>query len=145
MVIKKIKGIKRHIAVDHFGLLLEVSVDKANQHDSQKLICLIEKIQKNAPFLLETILADSAYRGYEEILRSKYQITLDIKSNLTKSSFQVLDSRWIVERSFSWMKGSRRLAKDYEKSSTSSENMVKLTFIKIALKKLSASKKRLSG
>jgi transposase len=145
MVIKKIKGNKRHIAVDHFGLLLDVIVDRANQHDSQKLLPLLEKIKEHKPYVLETILADKAYRGYEEKIRIEHQLTLDIKENLSKSGFEILDSRWIVERSFAWMKGARRLSKDYEKSPKSSENMVKLTFIKITLNKLAAHKKIFSG
>jgi putative transposase len=145
MVTKKIKGIKRHIAVDSDGLLLDVIVDKANEHDSQKLLPLIAKVKQHTPFLLETVLADSGYKGYESELKERYKITLDIKPNLSKSGFKVIDRRWVVERSFSWMKGYRRLAKDYEKSPSTSEVMVKLTFAKINLRKLSKINKILSG
>jgi putative transposase len=136
MVTKKIKGIKRHIAVDCFGILIQVIVDKANEHDSQKLIKLVSKIRKQKPNLLETVLADSAYRGFADELFELHGVILDIKPNLKTSFFEVQDIRWIVERSFAWMKGFRRLAKDYEKSPASSEAQVKITFIQITLQKI---------
>lgn len=136
MVTKKIKGIKRHIAVDCFGLLIHVIVDRANEHDSQKLIKLVSKIKKQKPDLLETVLADSAYRGYANELFELHNVVLDIKPNLKTVPFAVQDMRWIVERSFAWMKGFRRLAKDYEKVPESSEAQVIICFIQITLQKI---------
>lgn len=135
MVIKKIKGNKRHIAVDSSGILLAVIVGRGNQHDSQQLIPLLNKISKQKPFLLETVLADKAYKGFEAQLLQQFSITLDIKVNLKASGFQVMDGRWKVERSFAWMKGYRRLNKDYEKSAKVSEAFVTLYGIMILLKK----------
>jgi putative transposase len=111
-------------------------VDRANEHDSQKLIKIVSLIKKQTPDLLETVLADKAYQGYEDQLFTLQKVILDIKANLKKSSFHVQDIRWVVERSFAWMKGYRRLTKDYEKSPKTSEAQVKLAFIQIIFKKI---------
>jgi putative transposase len=38
--------------------------------------------------------------------------------------FAVLPQRWAVERTFAWFNGQRRLSKDYEKTTSSSEAMI---------------------
>jgi len=43
--------------------------------------------------------------------------------------FVALLKRWIGERTFGWLNGSRRLTKDYEITTTSSEAMVKIAMI----------------
>jgi len=146
MVIKKIKANKRHIAVDNEGLILAVIVDKGNQHDSQQLTSIIEKIKKSQPFLLETILADKAYQGYDAVLINDYGIILDIKVNLKESGFQIMDARWKVGRTFAWMKGCRRVAKDYEKSKLTSQAYIMLFAFQIISKKIHTFRtKHLSG
>jgi transposase len=40
------------------------------------------------------------------------------------SGFTVLPRRWIIERTFAWLMRSRRLARDYEARTDSSEAMV---------------------
>ena len=40
-----------------------------------------------------------------------------------QKGFQVLPKCWVVERTFAWLNGSRRLSKDYETSCCSAETM----------------------
>ncbi len=44
--------------------------------------------------------------------------------------------RWQVERSFSWLNFFRRLAKDYEKTTTAAMAFIQLTFTSIILARL---------
>ena len=44
--------------------------------------------------------------------------------------------RWVVDRAFGWMSHSRRLARDYEIIPGNSENMVRISLVKIMLAKL---------
>ena len=42
----------------------------------------------------------------------------------TRKGFVVLPKRWVVERTFAWLMRTRRLARDYERRTTSAEAMV---------------------
>ncbi len=52
--------------------------------------------------------------------------------------FQVLPRRWVVERSFGWWNRYRRLSKDFEYGEESSETIIKIAFLHIMLKRLTA-------
>lgn len=51
--------------------------------------------------------------------------------------FQILPRRWVVERTFGWFGRYRRLARDYEHQTRSSEAMVYLASIHRMLRLLS--------
>lgn len=48
----------------------------------------------------------------------------------------VLPRRWVVERTFAWIGRYRRMSKDYEYVTSSSESMVCLTMIRLMLRRL---------
>lgn len=50
--------------------------------------------------------------------------------------FQVLPWRWIVERTFGWMGRYRRLSKDYEATTSSSEAWIWITMSRLLLRRL---------
>ena len=47
---------------------------------------------------------------------------------------EVLPKRWIVERTLSWIRRNRRLARDVEHLASTAEALVKLAMIKIMLR-----------
>ncbi len=49
--------------------------------------------------------------------------------------FNVLPRRWVVERTFGWLGRNRRLAKDYEELSETSEAWVYLAMIRLLLRR----------
>jgi putative transposase len=51
-------------------------------------------------------------------------------------AFTVLKRRWVVERTFSWLDGYRRLSKDYEYLPASSEAMIHLAMINLVVHRL---------
>jgi putative transposase len=59
-----------------------------------------------------------------------------VKRNDTAKGFEVLPRRWVVERTFAWLGRNRRLSKDYEQLTTSSEAMVYLAMIRLMLRRL---------
>ena len=134
---KKVKGRKRHIIVDTMGLLLAVVVHAANIHDSQAAIEVISSLRYRFQRMVK-IVADGGYRGeLIEKVKMLFHWTLEIVLRKdSKSSFQVLPKRWIVERTFSWFESYRRLSKDFEFLTDTSETMIQMAMIKIMLNRI---------
>jgi len=62
---------------------------------------------------------------------------LEIVKRPTKSrGFILLPRRWVVERTFAWGESYRRLTKDYEQLTDSSENMIFISMIQLMLHRL---------
>ena len=57
------------------------------------------------------------------------------KGNAAKG-FTVLPKRWVVERTFAWLGRYRRMSKDYEFKTHSSETMIYLAMINLMLHRL---------
>jgi putative transposase len=75
---------------------------------------------------LEKVYADGAYAGeLEEWSEREAGVTLEIVKRPPKAAgFVVLKKRWIVERTFGWFGRYRRLAKEYEATCESSEDLI---------------------
>ena len=59
-----------------------------------------------------------------------------VKRTDQEKGFKVLPKRWVVERTFGWLGRYRRLSKDYEKLTETSEAMIQLAMIHIMLRRL---------
>ncbi len=59
-----------------------------------------------------------------------------VKRSDDVKGFAVLPRRWVVERTFSWFRRNRRLAKDYENLAESVAAFVTLASIQIAIRRL---------
>lgn len=105
---KKIKGVKRQIAVDSNGYPLAIEITTANVHDSKGAKVLLKNIEKEYPSI-SLIKTDKGYCGVE----STIVIQCD-KSNYGTSEFLPLSGRWVVERTFAWLEKYRRLTRNYE-------------------------------
>ena len=112
---KKIKGIKRHLAVDSNGFPLSIVTSRANAHDSKVAIGLaIDTVCKYPA--IRILKADNGYRGpLVKNLREGLNVALEcVKSNFGTSEFKPINGRWVVERTFSWLESFRRLNRNYE-------------------------------
>ena len=135
---KKVNGRKRHILVDTIGLLLIVIVHTANIQDRDGAKLVLEQV-KGTFSRLELIWADAGYSGkLVDWVNSVCGWTLDIirRSDDVKG-FQVLPRRWVVERTFGWLGRYRRLSKDYEGLTESSQAFVYAAMIHIMIRRLS--------
>jgi putative transposase len=54
----------------------------------------------------------------------KEGVKVDWEKLLPPKGFQVLPRRWVVERTFSWMDQNRRMSKDYERLTETSESFI---------------------
>ena len=132
---KKVKGRKRHIVVDTMGLLLAVIVHGANVHESTTALVLLGKLYKRFP-RLKRLWADGAYGGgLVAEVEDRFGWILDVVKRLGRG-FEVLPRRWVVERTFAWFEGYRRLSRDYERLPENSEAMVQLAMIRLMLNRI---------
>ena len=137
---KKVKGRKRHILVDTLGHLLKVVVHKADIQDRDGAKLLLRATLPMLRLRLLKIWADGGYRGaLVEWCKQELNIILEIVSSPSpRNGFTVLPRRWVVERTFAWLDHYRRLSKDYEEGSRSSEGMIYIASIHTLLKRLTA-------
>jgi len=62
-----------------------------------------------------------------------------VKRSADAQGFEVQPHRWIVERTFGWLSKYRRLAKDYEETTQSSEAWIRLAMIHLMTRRLQTS------
>lgn len=134
---KKVLGRKRHIVVDTLGLIIGLVVHGANEQDRDGAKHVLARLNNRFP-RLRLIWADGAYRGkLVSWVEQTYQWDLEIvKRNDDVKGFSVLPRRWVVERTFAWLGRYRRLSKDYEELTQSSETMITLAMINLMSRRL---------
>jgi putative transposase len=134
---KLVTGRKRHILTDTLGLLLAVLVHRADINDSQRAPHLLDRVQGKVP-RLEVVYADEGYAGTPTALiwRVFGWLWHIVEREPGQRGFVVLEKRWVVERTFAWFGGYRRLSKDYEYLPAVSEAMVQLSAIRMMLRRL---------
>lgn len=127
--------------VDTLGLIIAIVVHAANlqDRDGAKLVLakLTEKRKGRRLFpRLTLIWADGGYAG-KLIDWAKHlgRWTVEIVKR-SEAGFVVLPKRWIVERTFAWLGKYRRLSKDYETLTESSEAMIRLAMINLMVHRL---------
>lgn len=142
---KKTSGRKRHIVVDTMGLLIALVVHAANIQDPHGAKQVLELLVGRFP-RLQRIWADGIYGlygGVTEWCRDKLGCVLEIvKPPEGAKGFTVLPRRWVVERTFGWLSRSRRLSRDYERLTESSEAMIYLRMTFLMVRRLAAARAR---
>ncbi|MDQ8188611.1 IS5 family transposase, partial [Pelagicoccus sp. SDUM812002] len=137
---KKIKGGKRHLLVDTLGLVLASVVRSASIQDRDGARMVLGKLESEHG-RIRTIWADGGYRGkpvewVSEIRRHRRIDLKIVKRNDKAEGFKVLPRRWIVERTFAWLENSRRLSKDYERTTSSSQAMIHIAMTRLMTTRL---------
>jgi putative transposase len=135
---KKIKGRKRHLIVDTLGLLLAVVVHSAGLQDRDGAKLVFERLVLHGFCRLQLVWADGGYAGkliawVGALAGWSLQI---VKRCDELKGFHVLPKRWIVERTFAWLVRFRRMSKDYEETTQSSEAWIRLAMIHLMLRRL---------
>jgi putative transposase len=139
---KKIKGRKRHLAVDSLGLILHLLITSAAMQDRDAAKTLIKTLV-GLFGRLQIIWADGGYLGslvqWVKELRPFGKLHLEIVRRSDQSKgFAVLPKRWIVERTFGWLTKSRRLCRDYEVRLDHSEAMIRICMIRLMVRRLAS-------
>ena len=140
---KKVKGRKRHIVTDTLGLLLAVVVTAANADDGATAPGVLDKVPATECGRLQKVFADSKYHNvtFEAYLAGR-GLGLEISSKPAGTTeFKPLKIRWVVEQALGCMGRWRRLSKDYERTTRSSEAMVKVSAVHRLLRRIKPGKK----
>jgi putative transposase len=133
---KKIKGRKRHIVTDTQGHLLHIKVHAANIHDTVSGCEVFNQVLAKYPSI-QGVCADAGYRKTMKTYVEKVKKKIIEISERIEGGWSVLAKRWVVERTFAWFNGFRRLSKDYEITVKSAENMIVVAHCMLLLKRLS--------
>lgn len=156
---KKLSGRKRHLLVDTMGLLLNVVVHAADIQDREGVKLLLEPIKGRFP-RINLVWVDNGYTGtgrtwikehmgWEVVVVSHprrprgmwvwpgMEMTPEMLAAFKRPrGFRHLPRRWVVERTLAWIGRYRRMSKDYEYLTSSSEAMVYLTMLRLMLTRL---------
>ncbi|WP_435851430.1 IS5 family transposase [Streptomyces mirabilis] len=139
---KQINGRKRHAVVDTLGLLLGVMVTSADVGDRAAAQILLRQVA-DAHHRLALIWADGGYTGslVEYCLAALALVPAIVKRSDDMRGFVVLPRRRIVERLFAHLMRTRRLARDFERHTTSAEAMVYWSMILLMTRRLARSRR----
>jgi putative transposase len=162
---KKLTGRKRHIVVDTQGLVLKAKVHSAGIQDRAGVPALLADVRQLFPRLAH-VWVDQGYTGtgkawIEDQLgwtvdvvrhppkpRGEWVLQGDAEQRKTvhftwerlppsRDGFRgVLPRRWVVERTLSWFRSSRRLSKDYERLCATGETLIYLVMSRLMLRRL---------
>jgi len=112
---KKVRGRKRHIAVDSGGRLLAVKITSASVQDQDGGISLLRRLLPLCPWITNVVV-DGAYKAkFVDFVKvtAKRAVELVKRPDRAKG-FVLLPKRWKVEQSIGALTTSRRLKLDYE-------------------------------
>ena len=127
--------------MDTLGLLLAVVVHCAGIQDKDGAKLVFLKMLGRFP-RMRLIWADGAYAGSLICWLAAFtgcvgSWVLEIVERPTEAKgFVLLPRRWVVERTFAWLSKYRRLSKDYEETTQSSEAWIYVAMTHIMVRRL---------
>lgn len=138
---KLIKGRKRFLTVDTLGLVLRVFVTAASTGERAGGKQVLKRVKRMGQRVsrLTTIWVDGGFSGAPflmwvmDVCRWIVQVVLRPEQT---EGFVLLKKRWVVERTFGWLMGCRRLVRDYELLPETSETFIYLAMIRIMVRRL---------
>ncbi|MFM9634796.1 MULTISPECIES: IS5 family transposase [Streptomyces] len=126
---KKIVGRKRGILTDTIGLILAVTVTAAGLSENALGIRLLDQAKEKYPTISKS-WADTGFKN--AVVEHGARLGIDVEvvnRNPDARGFHVVKRRWVVERSIGWIMMHRRLARDYETLTASSEAMIHIASV----------------
>ncbi len=138
---KQIKGRKRFMTVDTLGLVLRVLVTAASVGEREGGKQVLKRVKRMGKGVsrLHTVWVDGGFDGAPfmmwvmDVCRWIVQVVL--RPEQTKG-FVLLKKRWVVERTFGWFMGCRRLVREYESLPETSETLIYIAMIRIMVRRL---------
>ena len=140
---KKVKGRKRHLAVDTLGLPIECQITAASTQDRDALAPLLGVVCRKSPWVKMSFV-DGGYQG-DEAQRAAFEasriaVTVVKRTDKEVKGFVVLPKRWVVERTLGWINRARRLSKDFEATINSALAWLELALAFLIMRRLARPK-----
>ncbi|MFG3035255.1 IS5 family transposase [Streptomyces sp. NPDC048253] len=126
---KKIVGRKRGILTDTIGLILAVTVTAAGLSENALGIRLLDQAKEKYPTISKSWV-DAGFKN--AVVEHGARLGIDVEvvnRNPEARGFHVVQRRWVVEQSIGWIMMHRRLARDYETLTASSEAMIHIASV----------------
>lgn len=131
---KKVLGRKRHVVVDTLGLVWSLVLTPASVQDRDGGCLALAELRRHVKWP-RIIWADQAYHATATWAWIQWVWLVELVRRPMKR-FELQPKRWIVERTFGWFNRSRRLSKDYERTTASSEAFIYVTMIRLMVRRL---------
>lgn len=136
---KKVVGRKQHLCVDTDGFALALGVTVASANDKAAAYGLIERAVARSP-RLGKLWADGAYEsGPLQMHAAMHGVDFEVLTRpegAPARGFVVVPRRWVVERTFAWLKRCRRLVHDFERLARTVEAFIYLALTRLLLNRL---------
>jgi transposase len=140
---KNVNGRKRHIIVDSLGLLLAVVVTAADIDDAAAAPEALTKMADQPVEKLDRVYGDNKYHNHALYCwvenNGSYELEI-VRRPPGSQGWVRLPIRWMVERTFAWLTKYRRLSLDREKTTLSSEAMIRWAMVHKMLHRLAPKK-----
>lgn len=132
---KKVVGRKQHLCVDTEGLPMAVAVTVASANDKSAAYTLIDAAAERSP-RLKKLWADGAYVSapLADHAASK-GVSFEVVTQ-PKGPFEPVARRWVVERTFAWLKRYRRLVLDFERLAATVVAFIYVALTRLLLRRL---------
>jgi transposase len=132
---KRVVGRKQHLCVDTEGLPMAVSVTVASANDKAAAYDLIDAAAARSPRLAK-LWADGAYVSAPLAEHAaRHEIDFEVVSQ-ERGPFAPIPRRWVVERTFAWLKRYRRLVLDFERLAESVVAFIYVALTRLLLRRL---------
>jgi transposase len=119
--------------------MLRAVVHPASVQDRDGLAAVLDRCTRRRFPVIDVVFADQGYQGPKAAAATarsgSWRLEI-VRRDPGQKGFAVLPMRWVVERTLSWLRRNRRLAKDVEHLVRTAEAMIALAMIKLMLRRL---------
>lgn len=128
-------------------------VGAANENDRDGVKITLKNMKKKHKYLKQ-MWVDMGYQSKElkDHVKQEYDINMEVVKRppcrfwvhkdtppellpTIEAGFKIQPRRWVVERTFAWIGRNRRLSKEYDLLTTSTENLIYLVMSRLILKR----------